>query len=429
MVRLTEYEKKMLDGELGELKQKALANIIKYAEAVGVDELCEVTKATVFMGAQPYLDVVKSDDYEVVFSKMHMCSDKVMKITEFDSNCTTQNCAAPCCQYLWEPINLTEEYFKKNNRNLEIVKEAGVNIAGSCSPYLTGWIPVMGEHFVTSESSNVLMCNSVFAARGNSDGIEATTWSAVCGRTPKWGYHVAENRLASHVFNISCKADTVTEWDVLGYTIGRKLQPGDVPVLVFPDKGQWTRPDLVKLKQFFSTLATSSGAEMCHIVGITPEALTLEMALGGREAKGIMEITQGDYDESFAMLCDPGNGPINLVSLGCPHYTLQEIRETAYHLQSKKVKEGVRLLIWTDYSTKAMADVNGFTNMITEAGGYLMTSSCLLQVGKKSFADADGIVVDSGKQAHYIRSETDSRVYYADKLKCVDAAVAGAWRE
>ena len=60
MVRLTDYEQRMLDGQMGEFKQKALKKIVEYANALGAEELCTVTKATVYLGYHPYLDVVKS---------------------------------------------------------------------------------------------------------------------------------------------------------------------------------------------------------------------------------------------------------------------------------------------------------------------------------------------------------------------------------
>ena len=50
MVKLTEYEKQMLEGKMGKFKQTALENIVKYAEALGAEELCEVTKELYILG-------------------------------------------------------------------------------------------------------------------------------------------------------------------------------------------------------------------------------------------------------------------------------------------------------------------------------------------------------------------------------------------
>ena len=55
MVQLTCEEKSMPSGEQGRLKQVALENIVRYAEILGAERLCRVTKATVFCGAHSYL--------------------------------------------------------------------------------------------------------------------------------------------------------------------------------------------------------------------------------------------------------------------------------------------------------------------------------------------------------------------------------------
>ena len=425
MVRLTKYETEMLNGNHGSTKQKAMENIIAYADALGADELCEVSKATLFLGAHEYLDVLKTDDYEKIFSKMYMCSDKTLPIVDFDRKCFSQTCASPCDQYRYKEVHLSKDFFDKNKRFLESTKSAGASIVGSCTPYFTGWIPIKGEHFVTTESSNVIMCNSVFAARGNSDGLEAAVWSAVCGRTPKWGCHTDEGRLGNLIIHIGCPAKSKVDWDLIGYTVGRMLPPHGKPVLT----GIVERPDIVRLKQCFAAMATTSGAEICHIEGVTPEADTIEQALGGKAPKCILTIGLRDIRDSYYSLCCAHKGRVNYVSLGCPHYNLQEIRDAAMYLRGKHVHTGVELIIWTDYSTLEMANQNGYTDWIEQAGGMLLTCGCPLVIGKRCYSHAKGIAVDSAKQAHYLKSEATVPVYYSDMQSCIDAAILGEWTE
>jgi predicted aconitase len=47
MVKLSDDENRIVDGEAGKLKQVAMQNIVRYAEILGAQSLCEVTKATV----------------------------------------------------------------------------------------------------------------------------------------------------------------------------------------------------------------------------------------------------------------------------------------------------------------------------------------------------------------------------------------------
>ncbi len=52
-------------------KQAALQNIVRYAEILGAESLCSVTKATVFCGAHHYLGACKSGDFDLVFFRLN----------------------------------------------------------------------------------------------------------------------------------------------------------------------------------------------------------------------------------------------------------------------------------------------------------------------------------------------------------------------
>ena len=140
MLKLTREEQRMLEGKEGAFKQKALQKIVEYANALGAEELCTVTKATIYMGYHPYLDAVESEDYNEIFSKMVLCEkgDKVYPLEQFSSECFTQTCVGPCDHFRHEEINISKEVFDKNRKFLDLIRDAGVSIAGSCTPYLSG---------------------------------------------------------------------------------------------------------------------------------------------------------------------------------------------------------------------------------------------------------------------------------------------------
>ena len=151
------------------------------------------------------------------------------------------------------------------------------------------------------------------------------------------------------------------------------------------------------------------------------------MALAGQEPQGTIIISQEEYDKSFDNICEKGSGDIQRVILGCPHYSLEEIKETADYLKGKKITEDVTVWIWTDISTQAMADASGYTKTINEAGAQLFNSACPLVIGRNCLDDINGLATDGAKQAHYIRSDIDARVYYGTREQCLDAAVRGKW--
>ena len=72
---------------------------------------------------------------------------------------------------------------------------------------------------------------------------------------------------------------------------------------------------------------------------------------------------------------------MQLISVGCPHYTLQEIRDAANYIKGKKVKEGVTLIFWTNSALREAARLSGYLDIIEEAGATIGANGCPLVQG------------------------------------------------
>jgi len=350
-LRLSGEERRILRGEAGPLKQAALENIVRYAEVLGAGQLCNVTHAHVFCGAHAYLAVCPETDFHAVFSRMNLAREAAIPFTETDPGCIVQSDVGPCDDQVFEPLGQSEVFFRKNAHFLNEARKAGVAIVGTCAPYHTGWLLVRGEHFVTSESGVTVIGNSLWGAMGNSDGIEAAFWSAICGRTPMWGMHVPENRAGTHAVQVAARMDSLMACDALGAALGSRLPGGAVPVL----EGDFGGATFTHLRQLCTSLAVTSNCEMLHIVGITPEARTLADALQGREPRQRLTLASADLAAAYGAICDPGGGELDLVSLGCPHYDIHQIRRTADALDGKKVHPNVHFMVWTSLPVKCLA--------------------------------------------------------------------------
>ena len=423
MLNLTDFENRIIDGQAGELKQVAMQNIVRYAEILGAQSLCEVTKATVFCGAHHYLETCKSENFDVVFSKMNMASDEMLIFDTTHDNCYVQSDVSPCDHHAFRPFGQTESFYNKNRHYLERARKAGVNIVGSCAPYLTGWLPIRGEHFVTTESGVTVIANSIWGAMGNADGIEAAFWSAICGRTPRWGNHVRENRAGTHLVQVKTRLENILEWDLLGKAIGGKLASGAIPVV----SGKFFDVSFNKLRQMLTALAISSNCEMCHIVGYTPEARSIDDAFQGKQPSDECLIDNQCIRQAYDAVCDPGEGRVDFVSLGCPHYDIDQIKKTADYLKGKTIHPDVKFTIWTVYPIKAIADENGYTQIVEDAGGSIYTGTCPASIGEDYLNQYEAAVFDSLKQAECIKSAGVKNVYYGDARRCIDAAVTGKW--
>jgi predicted aconitase len=159
----------------------------------------------------------------------------------------------------------------------------GVQIMNTCTPYQVGNIPTRGEHCAWMESSAVVYCNSVLGARTNTEGRESTGAAMLTGRIPYWGFHRDENRRGTLCVELDIEVESVQDWGLLGYYIG-ELGAGARAGGAQP-RGIGRVPNLPRLKHFGAAASSSGGVEMYHIAGVTPEALTLEQALGGNRAR------------------------------------------------------------------------------------------------------------------------------------------------
>ena len=433
-VKLTSAEREMLEGTKGPLKQQALKKVVEYANVLGAEELCEVTKAHIFCGLHSYLTAYSENlddlsDIEQTLSQMHLCSDEKIKFEPFACYC--QSDVGPMDPISYEDMDISPKKAAVNQKYLDFYKNMGVNMAGTCVPYLSGFLPLQGEHYVTSESHVVPLLNGFFGAAGNSDGLEAGFWSAICGRTPKWGNHIKENRKGTHLFKVDFPVETSEEWDLLGYDIGRKLPTHSVPV-IYGDK---LKVDIVTLKYFFAAMCTTSGPEMCHIVGHTPEAPTLEAAFGGKTDYPVINVIKRDLVDSFWILSDKvladknGGDELTYISLGCPHYSMDEMRLIANYMKGKKKADKVIVHVWTAHQMKEVAERSGIADDIKAFGAKLLTSSCPLTSGYFPKEAGTSILFDSAKQAHYIRPITKAGIFYRNLELCIDAAVIGKLEE
>jgi cis-L-3-hydroxyproline dehydratase len=420
-MNLNGIQKSILDGERGQAPQKAMELIVRYAGVLGAERLCRVSWADLFCGAHHYLDVAGSDDFDRVFSTMSLCTTQTAELKQMDRGCICYSGVEVDCTEVPEKMLVGPDRQTKNLAMLSRFVNSGVVLSGSCVPYLLGFVPLAGEHFVSCESSAVLFLNSLWGACGNGDGIEASFCAAVCGYTPLWGRHLPENRKATHVVEIQSRPESIHDWDVLGHTVGMRLPPMAVPVIT----GGYSRPDAIRLKAFFASLACAAGTEMCHLEGITPEAATIQQALGDNPDQACIPVSTVDVAESVEALNGHDRQPIDYISLGCPHYHIDEIRRIAAFLDGRRIHPDTLVHVWTAGPFKYMADRCGYTRSIENAGAHLLTGSCPSTRGYP--AGMRTAAYDAAKQRMSAAQETDARLFYGSVEQCLQTAISGIW--
>jgi predicted aconitase len=132
----------------------------------------------------------------------------------------------------------------------------------------------------------------------------------------------------------------------------------------------------------------------------------------------------------------PAGGRIDFVTLGCPHYTLEQLRFVAQWLQANdaNVHSDVQLWVCTNRMTRLAAAWEGITQRIEAAGGRVIADTCPVECHMRTSTckelglptpQVEAMVTDSCKMARYVGDLIGCRTALRDRVSCLRAAVAG----
>ena len=187
---------------------------------------------------------------------------------------------------------------------------------------------------------------------------------------PRYGLLLDENRKAEIVVDVQAKVETDFDYQILGWCYPEKYKGLEIPVF----RGIKKRPTPEGFMNFGAQLNTSGCVSMYHIEGITPEAPTLEAAIGGKKIKETIVITDKDLAETRERLCrEPKK--IDFAMFGCPHITINQVATIARVCEGKKFKVPVWLLVSS--LTKELAERMGYNAIIQRAGGHIVSDTCI----------------------------------------------------
>jgi hypothetical protein len=316
-----------------------------------------------------------------------------------------------------------EQLAERGRRLMQAYVAMGGQPTFTCAPYQSTR-PAQGEHVAWAESNAIVFANSVLGARTARYGDFIDICAAITGRVPEAGLHLDENRRADMVFRIRPLPERLQEsemlYPVVGHLLGR-LAGNLLPAIVglpadAPEDG---------LKALGAAAASSGGVAMFHAVGRTPEAPTLDVALGGRSPKIEVEVDLGMLRDARNDLSTASEGPLAAVSVGTPHFSLAEFERLAALVDG--VRLSVDFFVNTSRDILARAAAAGLVTPLRGAGVEIVTDTCTYIT--PILRDTSGVVMtNSGKWAYYAPGNLGVDVAFGSLEECVASAVAGEIR-
>jgi len=308
-------------------------------------------------------------------------------------------------------------------RLMECYEAMGCRPTWTCAPYQLVHRPGLGEQVAWAESNAIVFANSVLGARTNRYGDFFDICAAITGRAPAAGLHLDEPRLATLLLRIHPALSELTESDVFYPVLGHLL--GSVAgqeVAAIEGLPPGTTED--QLKAVAAGASSSGAVAMFHVIGVTPEASTLEEAFGGRRPQREIVVTPAAIAGARDDLTT-ATGPLGAVSVGTPHASLNELGRLVDLLAGRQVAPGIAFYVNTGRDVLAKAAPQGWESALASSGVTIVSDTCTY-ITPILGEPRGAVMTDSAKWAYYAPGNLGVEVVFGSMPDCVESAVAGS---
>ncbi|MBF7731176.1 aconitase X [Pseudomonas sp. N040] len=438
-MKLNTYEQEMLDGKHGAGKRFAMEKLVDFGRAVGAEEMVPLTFVH-YIGCVKDLDRSLPEYKQFEWGQglqLEPLFEMGAKVSE-DPNiiCTTDPFlhqldrfgeeGTPWCNKFYK---LPEVVHEASVRGYEAMKDAGWVPAHSCTPQFNTVSPKCGEYAASCESSCATYLNTIMGVHTNRENAVTGMYAAYTGVLPKYGMLLAENRRPSVIFDLDdeIKQNIVADsadWAALGGAIAMRVNNRLPAVTNMPD-----RLSSSAAKAFTACASPGMNDPMLHLIGITPGSPTLEAAFGGEVPEGTerIRITLKEVEQVYRDMRTATTDKVDIVHMGCPHLTYDEIRQIARAIKGKKVDKDVMLWVQTDTPSYHMAKHYGEAQIIEEAGGKIYHQTCAgMNMLSVDWGSNFTLATNSFKQVK-IFGGLGHGVIFASLPELINAAVTGQY--
>ena len=407
-MRLDDEERAMLAGEFGEARRWAIAHQIAVGEFFDAADMVPVTQAHIMA------DTESLGEAGVAFLE----GLAAPPVTDRRVRVPTITDPRGLDFAVYKRLGQTEAMAALEARAIAALKAFGVLMTDTCINYQTILPPVRGEHLAMGDTGVVIYSNSVFGARSNFEGGPSALAAGLTGRTPRYGFHLDECRLATRRFRVDVTPRDLSEWGALGGIVGRASGSyWEVPLI----EGVARPPGSDALKHFGAALASYGSVALFHMPGITADdAELVDPSLAA------ISIGHAELDAFLAGYAAPGD-QVDVVVFAAPQLSLIEMAGVADALAGRQVNPKTTLLVATSPEIKHAADRMGLTQRIEATGAIVAAGICFYQSYAGELAEANGwrrLVTNSAKLINIIGGY-GYRPTLLSLERCVEAAVAG----
>jgi predicted aconitase len=389
---LTGEEERIYDGEFGWANQICMKILVRLGELFNATRLIPISSAHVSGVSYKTLGDAPSDFLEALANGDAKVKVKAtLNPQSFDREYMCKKLPSYLCQ--------------KQSDIMTCFEKMGFTESLTCTPYYLEK-PKRGLHLAWAESSAVIFANSVAGAWTNREGGPSALAAAIIGKTPDYGIHKAENRQPKALVKLEKQLQSEVEFGALGIYLGKILED-KIPII----QGLRNASE-DNLKQLGAALASTGMVNMFY-------RRTRDIKFNDIEK---INVKTRDIKQTIENLTTTSMQEPDLVFVGCPHCSLNEIKQVAELIGSGKVKGETEFWVCTSRYIKEKA--RKYVEKVEKSGGHVLTDTCAVV----TWTDKLGIktiMTNSAKTAHYAPTLNKAETIFAPLNKCLKTAFKG----
>src|SRR5450759_1076569 len=311
-MHLNDEEQDILAGKSGPVPQQALRHQIIVGEFFGANDFVPVTQAHIMA------------DTESLGEAGVRWLERLAAATEGQRRVRVPTITDPRGTDFAKAAFLghTAIMLDLERRAIAAFVELGVLMTDTCINYQTIQAPTRNEHCAFGDTGVVIYSNSVCGARSNFEGGPSALAAGLTGRTPRYGFHLPEQRRGTLHIRTDFTPASLNEWGALGGVIGRIAgNYWAVPVI----EGIEGAPRSDQMKHFGAAMASFGSSALFQLVGHTPEAGELaDVAPAGLPSHPVTKSDIQAFQESYRK-----DDRVDVVVFSAPQLSLYELRDLA----------------------------------------------------------------------------------------------------
>ena len=381
---LTPEQEKILEGKQGKTRQKAIRLLIDLGKAAKAKRLVPVTSAHV-SGVSP----LTGGDGLIKFLEDLVSDSDGTAVVETSLN------SAGCDRNRFEEMDIpVKDYVEKQQMILDAYEKLGIELSLSCTPYDN----ILEKGNASwAESNAVCFANSYSELRTNRESGLSALATSLSGYTPEYGLLLDENRIPNMKINVLCELNEPVDFSILGDWIGKQIDPkwklefGPIPHI------HGIKEFDFESKKALTAASANYGSALLFVDSFTknPDKTNYQAEI---------DFNYEDLQKRYSELAPKTK--VDLVTIGCPQASIEEIERTAELVDGKKIPEK-RLWVFTSAINFDKAKKEGYVDIIESAGGMVLRETCP-EVVHYNHDKVKHILTNSMKAEHYLKSGLNS---------------------